>query len=802
MAGVSIGPWSLRRLGAFRTVRTRMLVWILCVAVPIYAASSYMSYYTAAHRLEAQAEHDADELVARLAAGLDAVIRPIEGGIRTVAAQLEEVDPPRDQYGSRIRGILAAWPDVYGSTIAVETGSGQHSVAPFAPYFFRGHGGIEYADLARDSYAYRDAPWYRRAADSLQPAWSRAYFDAGGGDVWMVTYSAPFFRKVAEGRSIAGVVTADLDLNWVKAAAAQVELGPIGMGWIFSPPEQTSFVAPIGATSQRAATLPAPALESRMRDAGEEMFANNVTFALLPERGPGDRMYLAVRNLKTLDWRLMLAIPRAELLADARALLRRQLLLGAAGLAGLLAAIVLIAAGISRPIRALARSVDGVLEDKFDFALPATSREDEIGVLTDALRRMRDALKDHIHMRAESLAADRKLEHELAFAATIQQSMLPAHDSGALPPSALVAAALLPARRVSGDLYDYFPSPENNLLFVVGDVSDKGIPAALFMARLSGLLRALGKSGESPGRLLRAVNARFAESNDACMFATVACGLLDVETGRLCYASAGHEPPLLREIGGRVVPLDVTNGPAIGIEAVADYPVVERYLAPGDTVVLFTDGVTEAAATDGTLFGLERLTELLRARPDARDPSEIVRCVTDAVTAHEARFHATDDLTVLAVTLAPRAVTCEKTTEGARWLIDTPLSALGVRGARNWLHAILAARDVSPAQIGNAELIAEELLTNVVRAAEARFTHVRLSLACELTRSEIVMTVRDDGPPFDPLAHASPNLNADIAERDVGGLGIHIVRELASTCSYARLSDSNTFEVRLSRSPS
>src|SRR5258706_8231571 len=188
---VSIGS-RLLRLGSFRTVRARMLVWILSVAVPIYSASSYMSYRDAARPLEAQAERDADELVGRLAAGLDAVIRPIEGGIRTVAAQLEEVDPPREQYELRIRGILAAWPDVYGSTIAVETGNEQGSRQPFAPYLFRGHNGIEYADLARDSYAYRESAWYRRAADSLQPAWSPAYFDAGGGDAWMVTYSAPF----------------------------------------------------------------------------------------------------------------------------------------------------------------------------------------------------------------------------------------------------------------------------------------------------------------------------------------------------------------------------------------------------------------------------------------------------------------------------------------------------------------------------------------------------------------------------------------------------------------------------------
>src|SRR5512138_341487 len=119
----------------FRTVRGRLLFWVLAVTVPIYAAALYTSYHASAQRLEAGAARDADELAARLAAGLDAVIRPIEGGIRTVAQQLEEVDPPPGQYGLRIRGILAAWPEVYGSTIATEVAAGDTRKRAFAPYY-------------------------------------------------------------------------------------------------------------------------------------------------------------------------------------------------------------------------------------------------------------------------------------------------------------------------------------------------------------------------------------------------------------------------------------------------------------------------------------------------------------------------------------------------------------------------------------------------------------------------------------------------------------------------------------------
>ena len=226
-----------RDVKAFRTVRGRMLFWVLAVTVPIYAIALYMSYQATAQRLEAGAARDADELAARLAAGLDTVIRPIEGGIRTVAHQLEEVNPPPEQYPLRIRGILNAWPDVYGSTIATEVEPTRTCARPFAPYYFRRAGSIAYSDLALDSYGYSQLPWYRRAADAGRAVWSTPYFDAGGGETWMITYSVPFFRASAHGaRQLAGVVTADLALDWVREAAARMRLEPFAAGWLASPP--------------------------------------------------------------------------------------------------------------------------------------------------------------------------------------------------------------------------------------------------------------------------------------------------------------------------------------------------------------------------------------------------------------------------------------------------------------------------------------------------------------------------------------------------------------------------------------
>lgn len=782
----------------FRTVRGRMLFWTLAVTVPIYAFALYMSYQATARQLEAGAERDVKELVAQLAIGLDSVIRPIEGGIRTVAGQLEEVDPPPEQYPARIRGILAAWPDVYGSTIAVEIGDAGPSEKPFAPYLFRREGAIAYSDLALDSYAYQDLAWYRRAADEQQPVWSLPYFDAGGGETWMVTYSVPFYRNRADrGRVFAGVVTADLDLNWMKRVAHDVTLGSSGVGWLSSPAGTQPFTAPIGATPDRLPQFTPTLNADLVRDIAEKMLARKSSFEPLPDGVVSQPAYLAVRKLETLDWRVMFVIPRSHLLAEARALLNRQLWLGAGGLLLLVAAISVVAAGISRPLHNLAESVGTASEDDPDFRLPEDPRRDEIGVLTQALRRMRDSLRKHIQLRAETLAEQARVEHELQIAASIQQSMLPRHDPRTFPATAQVAAALLPARQVGGDLYDYFHVVDGNVLFAIGDVSDKGIPAALFMARLSALLRVLGASGEVPDRLLCGINERLVDGNDACMFVTLGCGLLNIHTGQIRYASAGHDAPLVRRLEGTVAALAADNGPAIGIDASVEYPTIERYLAPGDTLILFTDGVTEAEARDQSLFGLDRLTALMQNSPDG-EPATLVQQILNTVAEHTGDIHASDDLTVLALALKPPRITAGWNALGPHWLIEPEISATGVEHAKVWLRAILLSRDIAQEICGDVELIAEELLTNVFRAVGSR-AEARVSIHCTLTVEEVVLTLRDDGEPFDPLAHARPDLDADIADREIGGLGIELVRQLSDQCRYSRVDDYNILEVRLPR---
>jgi phosphoserine phosphatase RsbU/P len=139
--------------------------------------------------------------------------------------------------------------------------------------------------------------------------------------------------------------------------------------------------------------------------------------------------------------------------------------------------------------------------------------------------------------------------------------------------------------------------------------------------------------------------------------------------------------------------------------------------------------------------------------------------------------------------------------EGERWRIAATSSSGGVRQVQRWLENILVAREIAAEVIGDVELIAEEILTNIVRENTTPRGEVSVWVECALNRDEITLTFRDDGKPFDPLARAAPTFSDDVADRSVGGLGIHIVRELADVASYVRLDEQNFLNIRLSRTP-
>jgi phosphoserine phosphatase RsbU/P len=206
---------------------------------------------------------------------------------------------------------------------------------------------------------------------------------------------------------------------------------------------------------------------------------------------------------------------------------------------------------------------------------------------------------------------------------------------------------------VGGDLYDFFLLDDDHLCLAIGDVSGKGVPASLFMAVTITLLRAVGHRVGAPDEVLARVNAPLCRDNDSAMFVTMFFGICNVHTGELTYVCGGHPAPHVVRADGRVEALPQARGFGLGVSERASYQVLTATLDPGDAVVLYTDGVTEAMDSDDGMFGTERLEEALAATGGRLDAGGLVAAVREAVRAFAAGTEQYDDITLLAFRRSP-----------------------------------------------------------------------------------------------------------------------------------------------------
>jgi sigma-B regulation protein RsbU (phosphoserine phosphatase) len=300
----------------------------------------------------------------------------------------------------------------------------------------------------------------------------------------------------------------------------------------------------------------------------------------------------------------------------------------------------------------LAAATEAVGHGNLDAKLAGPFSDDEVGRLARQFNTMLAELKSNIERRIREEASRREVEGELKAARVIQASLLPAM----LPPDPDRAFALhavnAPARQVAGDFFDFFFVDERRVALVMADVSGKGLPAAMYMAVARTRLRDHATADRSPADVVSEVNRRLAQENDQGMFVSLFLGYYDVPTGVLTYANGGHNPPYVVRTDGALSSLDPT-GPLVAPFPFAVFRNAQCQLDPGDLLVLFTDGITEAGVRDGDLFGESRLEQLLCA---GHEQSVDQLCRSLVATASDfSGGELADDVTVLALRRLPHS---------------------------------------------------------------------------------------------------------------------------------------------------
>jgi Amt family ammonium transporter len=375
-----------------------------------------------------------------------------------------------------------------------------------------------------------------------------------------------------------------------------------------------------------------------------------------------------------------------------------------------------------------------------------------------------------------------RMEDELNIGREIQMGMVPL----VFPPfpdrnEFSIFAALEPAREVGGDFYDFYFIDDDKLCVCIGDVSGKGVPAALFMAMAKTLIKSRANDDRSTASILTHVNEELSLDNKNSMFVTIFAAILNLRTGELVYTNAGHNPPYIKRKDGTLQRLDERHGPVVGAMDGIVYTEGRIAMESGDMLYLYTDGVTEAMNAKDRLFSEKRLIKKLAAK-SIKEPKSSVTKMIDAVKAFAGDAEQADDITVLALAFHGSAE--DEALVQQRIVIKNQLLEIN---AVNKRFASFAEDFGIPPQISTKfNIIFDELLNNVISYAYRDDNEHDIEVKMEAWGNRLVVTITDDGVPFNPLNVDTPDTSLSLEEREIGGMGIHLVRNLIGDVSYQR----------------
>lgn len=508
----------------------------------------------------------------------------------------------------------------------------------FSPYCYRdsADGSIITTQLEHNGHDYTKEEWFSVPFKTRKPHWSSPYFDANGGKQFMTTYSCPIFD--AEG-NVQAIITADLPLKWMEAKINGIRPYEHSFASILCP---NGTVLGIRDSALLRESRNIVADNKQIADIVNQMRKGNDSVMRFSDRG---EVSFAVFGPLHNGWSLSIICSYRDVLERNSRMHMILILIGLVGLAGMFLLCYRSIRRLTRPITDLSTSALNMAKGDFNAALPEIHSHDEMLQLRDAFAYLQRSLTNYIAELKTTAAANSRMEGELSVARDIQLGML----SNNFPPQ--LHALLEPAKEVGGDLYD-FHKEGNRIYFTIGDVSGKGVPAALLMAITRASLHFVTNRGMRLQDVVSAVNKSICEANSNNMFVTAFIGRLDLDTGELIYCNAGHNPIIIAPADGDAYYLKAKPNLALGIFPDFEYE-DERLQVNGDAhLLLYTDGVTEAEKQDHTQFGEDRLLEYVR-QVTKHDPKATAQQLTDGLYSAVRQFTGdipqNDDITILTI---------------------------------------------------------------------------------------------------------------------------------------------------------
>jgi Serine phosphatase RsbU, regulator of sigma subunit len=710
-----------------RSFSARLSFFILACATLVFALAFGVSYHFSSRSMERHAQTASENLLQIINLQIESVLRRIEAvpdNLNWVIANGKMV--PDSMY-SITQNVLRNNPDIYGSAIAFEPYYFKEKGYYFSPYSYREGDSIRSLQLGSRDYDYFEWEWYREPKALGQPCWSEPYYDEGGGQKVMCTYSSPIHDR--DGKMI-GIFTSDISLEWLSNIINGMKRND--QSYTFMLGRDGTYI--VHYLQERILRQTIFGVSKEMTDPkvvvlGENMIAGKQGLQILDNDGVISYVFYA--PVPHTQWSLAIVLPKEEVFGNLHKI--NMLIVLIVGLGWMV--LFVISARIIRKLQ-------------------------------------------------HTTSAKEQIESELRIARDIQMGMIPK----IFPPfpereEIDLYAVLHPAKEVGGDLYDYLI--ENNTFhFVIGDVSGKGVPASLLMAVTRSLFRSVVLRVDAPAAVMHSLNASISENNESNMFVTLFIGALDLKTGHLRFCNAGHNPPVLINPKGECTCLDVLSNIPVGVMEGYAYQEQSLTLADSSTLVLYTDGVTEAENVHHNLYGEEPFLKIL-TRHSKDQPREMVDTVISNIKNFVGDNEPSDDITLLIIKYEKLRKVDVQTL-----LISNEMSEL--TKVADFVEQLGAQLGLPPAWVMKLNLALEEAVSNIILYAyKEQPQGQQIEIRASYCDNSLRLTIIDGGEAFDPRLQDDPDISLPVEERPIGGLGVFLIKQIMDKVEYQRINDKN-----------
>ena len=683
--------------------------------------------------------------------------------------------------------LLTLNPNIVGAVVAYNPNYEPKKGQPFSPYVYRDSTGLHTKQLTGKEYNYQHQKWYQEPLEQGKGVWSEPYIDKGGGEIPMITFSLPLKNNQGD---IYAIQTADISLDWLSDLMKEMD-NSFNDEFFLNDSDNPahSFIISSEGTyvvHPNQSYVLNKKIQDFFKEKGPDPIImsgtrNNIIRLFI---GNDNKKYvLFFSSIERTDWTMGVMVPLMNILKPVIYIVGFLLVIMIIGLI----IVALMCRGvihrITKPLRRFADSADEIAKGNFQAELPQIKSKDEMLRLRNSFETMQTSLIRQIEETKTINEEKGRIEGELHTARHIQMSMLPK----TFPPfperdDIDIYGQLAPAKEVGGDLYDFYIRDEK-LFFCIGDVSGKGVPASLVMAVTRSLFRSFSSHENRPSRIINTINDAIARDNESNMFVTFFLGILDLPTGRLRYCNAGHNAPISIKQDGVNFLLVIPNIP-LGVLTDFQFEEQETWLPHGATIFLFTDGLNEAENNKHEQLGEDRILDIEK---DAYNlsPQEQINMMTQAVKIHVNDAEQSDDLTMLSIKYMYQH---DEQAKSRHLILKNKVEELNK--LPEFVDTVCEEAGIDIALIASLNLALEEAATNVVLYAYGK-NEGDVDIEAIYTDKYLKFILTDTGIAFDPTQKEEVDTTLSVEERQIGGLGIYLVRQIMDSVNYERINGKN-----------